>query len=263
MRAPVAGKTLCARHARQNAHGYVTGAIPQGKLRQFMAEERRRLKLLRDHEEVAAAARDGVQGKAVGARRPRQKRRWYTRAMMWEMARNLDTPERQAERGELPGVEDLTNAEYDECLEKVHRHYLANRPLRRSGARELLKSDVGPWSSAERGSEAGAEREKYNGEGGGRVFKWYRRQIYEDELMKMGVGREKESEAQCMRALRATSTRLQMQPATVRSLREYAGPQCFPQLEERERWRANMEDSVKPVLQRRWCVPLTRGRHSH
>ena len=36
----------------------------------------------------------------------------------------------------------------------------------------------------------GGEAEAYNGEDGGRVFRWYVRRVYEDELLKMGAGRD-------------------------------------------------------------------------
>ena len=67
---------------------------------------------------------------------------------------------------------------------------------------------------------------------------WYIRSVYEDELLKMGAGRDTVTEAQCVQALRETSLRLRLQPYKPR-LREYAGPQCYPQRLERERWRAN------------------------
>ena len=48
-----------------------------------------------------------------------------------------------------------------------------------------------------------------------------------------------------MRALRATSLRLKLQPELIKYFREYAGPQCYPQLQERERTRAN-EPEAQP-----------------
>ena len=61
----------------------------------------------------------------------------------------------------------------------------------------------------------------------------------------MGAGRDTVTEAQCVRALRATSLRLKRQTELIKYFREYAGPQCYPQLQERERTRAN-EPEAQP-----------------
>jgi hypothetical protein len=238
---PVAGKTLCNRHAADSLpHGLVTGPIPFGKLQQFLAAERRRLLNMREHADVVAVARGEQEAGETGAKKRRgvvgkvrPQQRWYTRAMMWEMARKLNTEDRRREHGELRGLSDLQDSEYNECLEKVNSYFVANRPLRRCGARVLLKPDMGPRSSAERGTEL----EDYNGEGGGRIFKWYARVMFECELRALGVGRGTMTEALCMRALRATSVRLRQLSEVTKSLKEYAGPQCFPHCADRGRWR--------------------------
>ena len=170
----------------------MTGQIPYGKLQQFLKAEQRRLRSAREQSEVVAATRGGkrkaeeeIRGKEGGegsapkqarATGPRPQKRWYTRAAMWDMARARDTEERRAAHGELNGIDDLTACEYDECLEKVSKHFMSNPTQRRRGTKTLLLPDMGPRSSAERGGES----EAYNGEGGGRVFKWYLRVIYED-----------------------------------------------------------------------------------
>ena len=160
---------------------------------------------------------------------------------MWEMATKLDTDERRAQHGELRHLSDLTDAEYDDCLAKVSDSLKGNASSRRRGEKVLIKPNMGPWSSAVRGGAS----EEYNGEEGGQCFKWYMRCYYEDELLKMGAGRDTVTEAQCVRALRATSQRLMLQTELTKHFREYAGPQCYPQLLERERTRAN-EPEAQP-----------------
>jgi hypothetical protein len=96
----VAGKTLCSSHAASGvSHGLVTGPIPYGKLQLFLAAERRRVLGAREHADVVSAARDeAAVDTGAGARKrqraegkPRPQQRWYTRAMMWEMALKVDT----------------------------------------------------------------------------------------------------------------------------------------------------------------------------
>ena len=239
---PIPGKTLCKFHVGgQLTHGYVTGTIPFGKFQQFLRAEERSKRRAREHADVEAAMTEdkGKRPREAGEGAPPpkcpRKRRWYTRALMWDTATALDTDERRAERGELRSLADLTDAEYDDCLVKVSESLKANAPSRRRGEKILIKPDVGPRGSADRGGES----EAYNGEDGGRVFRWYVRRVYEDELLKMGAGRDTGTEAQCVRALRLTSLRLRLQPQVTSKLREYAGPQCYPQRLKRERWRAN------------------------
>ena len=98
---------------------------------------------------------------------------------MWDTATRLDTDEGRAERGELRSLTDLTDADYDDCLAKVSESLKAHAPSRRRGETILLKPEVGPRSSADRGGEA----EAYNGEDGGRVFMWYIRSVYELSLI--------------------------------------------------------------------------------
>jgi hypothetical protein len=169
--------------------------------------------------------------------------------MMWEFALKLDTEARRLQHGPLSHLADLQDEEYDECLEKVSAYFKANKPLRRFGRQVLLKPDLGPRSAGDRE----ASFEDYNGEDGGRVFKWYVRAYFEAEIARLGAGRDTMTEAQCMRALRATSVFLRQLPEVQKSLKEYAGPQCYPQLEERGRWRGNQQHD--PELTRGGAVP--------
>ena len=93
----------------------------------------------------------------------------------------------------------------------------------------LVARDQGPASYRERTAEAAA----YNGETGGRVFKWYRKSVFQRHLLQQGAEVETCSERQCMDALRATSTELERDAGGCDRGNAYAGPQCFPQLAER------------------------------
>ena len=190
---------MCKFHAAgQAAHGYVTGRIPVGKFQQFLKAEERAKRRAQQDADVRA-----VESSAKGKRPPEEcegapppkrsrKQRWYTRALMWEMATKLDTDERRAQHGELRHLSDLTDAEYDDCLAKVSDSLKGHVSSRRRGEKVLIKPNMGPWSSAVRGGAS----EAYNGEEGGQCFKWYMRCYYEDELLKMGAGRDTVTEAQ-------------------------------------------------------------------
>ena len=174
---------------------------------------------------------------------------------MWEMALKLDTPERQAARGRLEGLAGLTNAEYEECSNKVNDYYAKNPSQRRSGQRVFVKPNMGPLISAARGTAL----EQYNGEGGGRVFKWYLQSYFLHELSQFGVSVKTATERQVMHCLRSVSWRLRMQPSVTKKLQEYAGPQCFPQYFEKERWSsgrvapANLQSGVAALGQFKDC----------
>ncbi|MDP6721090.1 MAG: hypothetical protein QGF59_20660, partial [Pirellulaceae bacterium] len=116
----MANKALCKEHTAKLAHGYVTGSIPFKKLEDFLREERKRQRIAHEclgvqEEGVGASWRE----KQVGPAK-RSKLQWYSRHMMWSHARKLDTAERRRMFGELCSLDDLTDAEYDQCLETVH-----------------------------------------------------------------------------------------------------------------------------------------------
>ena len=71
---------------------------------------------------------------------------------MWSMAvTEVDTDERRAERGQLQGLAELTDEEYETCLEKTSRYLMLNRMLRVRGQQVLIKPDMGRAASASRG----------------------------------------------------------------------------------------------------------------
>ena len=68
-------------------------------------------------------------------------------------------------------------------------------------------------------------------EGGGCVFKWYSRPVFNKILAQMGVDEACCSERQCMRALAAVSLEVKKYPMVTDRLTAYAGPQCYAHLD--------------------------------
>ncbi len=97
------------------------------------------------------------------------------------------------------------------------------------------------------------ERFAYNGVGGGRVFKWYRKGTFKWCLRQVGWKGAGDdftrtcTERQVMKALRDTSDWLGKFPMETNCMEQYAGPQCFPQIREAARRGAN--SSARKVVQ--------------
>ena len=72
----------------------------------------------------------------------------------------------------------------------------------------------------------GSERERYNGVGGGKVFKWFSRVVFNSFLARMGVSEADCTERDCMLALAATSAELTKIDMLTEQLKPFAGPQC-------------------------------------
>ena len=224
-------------HAKSAPHGLVTDAIPYDKLQEFLKAEEAARKRAAKGEGVRAGAKP---------RADRRKRHWYARYLLWAEAEKLDTEQRQAECGPMHSIDDLGDAEFTECLERVNEYIRLHVPLQhRTGTTSVgfIERDQGPRTVAERHEKSAA----YNGRDGGRVFKWYTRPAFERHLWKVGwQGKRKAvetcTEKQCMQALRATSAELQMFPLERNRLKPYAGPQCFPQLQDPARRFANEEE---------------------
>ena len=85
----------------------------------------------------------------------------------------------------------------------------------------------------------------------GRVFKWYRKALFQDRLRELGWAKTgcktgahvhaSVGEDTCMRALRLTSDHLEKYPAMHASMDGYVGRQCYPQLADNPRYFANNE----------------------
>ena len=124
-RFPISGRALCGMHSNRGApHGLVNGAIPYEKLQEFLRAEEKRGNMLRKR----AATAEGVKG---GAKRrlDRRKRHWYARFVLWSEAMKLDTEERRSQCGPLESVDDLGDAEFTDCLERVNEYIGLHRPL--------------------------------------------------------------------------------------------------------------------------------------
>ena len=80
-------------------------------------------------------------------------------------------------------------------------------------------------------SRYGTDRERYNGRGGGRVFKWYTRNVFNKYLSQLKVSETTCTERQCMLALAATSDELRKYDMVTENLTPFAGPQCYPHLD--------------------------------
>ena len=264
------GKLLCGEHERHSlrreglTHGFVTGEIPRGKLLQFLQRAQSREDAVARDEEGVELVKRGAKGRGrCGGKR------YYARDRFWCEAAKLDTPVRRLQTGrEITHLSDLTEQERKECLERVHLYFKKHRHLwlRAGCAGGFVEPGKGPSLDAQVGDGAF----EYNGSDGkcGRVFKWYRKAVFQDQLRALGwtatrlrTGKqvyESVTERQCMEALARTRDLLQRYPQTTSGLEEYAGPQCYPQLAEDKRYRANdpkrAEASTEPAT-----VPAARG----
>ena len=214
------GKDLCRAHFNQGslAHGRVDESPQYWKLQHFLSAERRR-------EQDGREPQKETQRKA-SSRNKKGLPHWYTRHCMWYYASDCSAVE---------CVDELDEEQYNACLRQVNENYRKHMEFvqsRNSQGRMVVwvKRDQGPASYSDRADVAAAS---YNGEGGGQVFKWYRKHVFLRHLALRGVEPSSCSERQCVDALRATSIELQGQPVARAELGEYVGPQCFPQLQAR------------------------------
>ena len=163
---PLPGQALCGFHSKRLAHGRLDRPLPEGILEKFRKE-------------------------ALKVKRPKAEQ-WYTRQLMWAYASAL-VPQKDF-------LHELTGEEYCLCLKKINAnvamHNLQRRMVRGAGVRSEVDRD--------RSNKYGSERECYNGNGGGRVFKWYTRTVFNNYLGLMGVSESSCTERQCMLALGAT-----------------------------------------------------------
>ena len=150
---------------------------------------------------------------------------------MWAEAAKLEK-RRSPEQGPILGLQELTGHEYDQCLQAVHIYYRSNRGLQRA-----VEKGRGPGSSADRGQPCA----DYNGRDGGCNVKWYLPAVFLREVERRGAGLSTVTERVCMEALQATSNASKDCPlARGDDAKAFAGPQCFPQLQDEARLHANM-----------------------
>ena len=228
---PVDGRTLCVSHLSQShreglSHGQVTGEIPLKKLQEFVAHRSR----VQDRQWKADAEAQRV--KAGGKERSAQgSKLWYARYRMWYEADALSkNVARCPDLGPVNGVGDLTEEERKTCLRRVSEYISKNSPLhkRKRCSGGWIEKGKGPTLCGVGGGEEGFE---YNGFGGGRVFKWYRKGTFKYFLRQAGWTAAGDdfyntcTERQVMTALRLTSNHLSLYPMEIQDLQEYAGPQ--------------------------------------
>jgi hypothetical protein len=77
----------------------------------------------------------------------------------------------------------------------------------------------------------GSVQERYNGVGGGRVYKWFSRTVFNSFLSRMRASEGGCTERECMLALAATSAELTKFDMLTQSLKAFAGPQCYAHLD--------------------------------
>ena len=137
---------------------------------------------------------------------------------MWGVAAQI-TPE-------ITSLCDLTPEQYEVCLRKVNDHVKMNKLTAK------LKQGVGARGieDQDRSEKFGSVRERYNGQDGGKVFKWYSRAVFINYLTRMQTSPAECNEKECMLALAAVSDELKKYPMIMDRLTPYAGPQCFPHL---------------------------------
>ena len=177
-------------------------------------------------------------------RGPRAKKLWYARYRFWREAEKLC--EGQAEP--LEHISELDGEQRKQCLLAVHTYFRQQTCLQARGrGAGFVKLGLGPGLDA----DVTDSKFDYNGSNseGGRVFKWYSLAVFQDRLREVGwttrgckTGAEvhsSASERQCMRALELTDKYFRDFLAASASLCEFAGPQCYPQVAENARYRAN------------------------
>ena len=167
------------------------------------------------------------------ALKPIESRQWYSRHLMWYYASEIVEEQgggvlQSINEKDAEGRFKLTDSMYEACLKKIQAFIGQHKG--REAKKYIKGAGVGCRDDRAGGGKYGSEREQYNGEGGGRVFMWYRRGVFNNYLKKMGVTEQSCTERQCMIALRATSDELRKYSIVCEHLRRFAGPQCFAHL---------------------------------
>ena len=207
---PEKGSDICGAHRRSGCpRGRATGPIPEEKLNEF--------------------GKQALKGEQPS-------KQFYSRQLMWHYAKELRSDLHFLTEVDEKGQWKLSDAEYELCLKRMQDN-LGNNAKHGGRPGFVYKRGAGVRSRHDRGLAAeagryGAARERYNGEGGGKVFRWYSRAVFQNVLATMfAVTEETCTERQCMEALWAASEELRRYPAKRDRLKPFAGPQCFPHLD--------------------------------
>ena len=158
---PQDGRDLCRKHVRSPWHGLVAGDVPPAKLPAFRKAKARL---------EAGAHTDGQKKQKGGA-----KKLLYARHLMWHEATKLDIPDRRLDRDALTSIDTLEEDEFNRCLQRVHV-YVSMNP----GQQKYIEKEKGPKNFGDFKLNAGLAA--YNGTGGGRVYRWHTRPVFERYL---------------------------------------------------------------------------------
>ena len=136
-------------------YGRVTEPIPEKELKYLLrdaelAREQEVRKALRQRalERDAEGTQCANSGGVVAAPASRQQRHWYTRSLMWHIAKKrFDS----AHDGNLGSISALAPEEYRACLDAVNTYLKDNKCLREQGGVQTVERDAGPMSAADQG----------------------------------------------------------------------------------------------------------------
>ena len=92
----------------------------------------------------------------------------------------------------MDNVEELDDSELKECLELTNASLKMNPHLLRQGRVQLVKKGAGPQDAYEFMRQK--DLREYNGEHGGKFYKWYAPGVFLRELKRLGCSRSQCSE---------------------------------------------------------------------
>ena len=158
---------------------------------------------------------------------------WYTRHVMWSYASKY----------EVNSIKELSDEDYMKCIEETHKYLRDHSSYCKKGKCVLVARGMGPQGVADRSrdrTETSNAAEDYNGVDGGRVYMYYSPGVFARMVHRLGCTFETCTERQCVDVLRAVNNEIDNYPMVRVQLKPYAGPQCFAQLQDKERLYANM-----------------------
>ena len=118
-------------------------------------------------------------------RKAPQRKHWYTRHHMWQCALQVREQPENVGRGRLDYLEDLATEEMRAALTKVSSTLQRNEHLRRSADGDVfVEQGMGPKTVEECLDPVQAG---YNGRDGGKIWTWYTRGVFEQQLAARGV----------------------------------------------------------------------------
>ena len=95
---------------------------------------------------------------------------------MWHYASEMEPDLKFLSEVDERGQYKLSDEKYERCLWKIQQYVQMNK--RTEGGKYECGVGVRVRDDRLGGNRYGTERERYNGKGGGRVFKWYSRAVF-------------------------------------------------------------------------------------